>query len=423
MKNLIIIAVLISNIPVLTSAQNTITIDSCIEWAYINFEYERQADAYRESAALADKNVVKNWYPKFLLDANATYQNENIELALPENIPGFTSPVVPLNFNRVLINFNQAIYDGSVTAHQRKLEQSKYSILEQKTETEKIKLKSKVIGIYMSILLTSDNIAILKSKKSVITERLKVLRSAMEFGTVTPVSIKSLEAETLKIEQQIIELNHTRKSLFLTLSELTGKEITESFELLIPSAKVNMNNNVESRPEIQLYNKQFENFEIQKKMIGTARNVQINAFGNIGAGYPGYNIFKDEISMMALVGLKLQWNIIDYEKVKNEKRILSLNQNITLSEQDRLRTQLVAELKTQQQEINKMQELLASDDQMVALRSEITKIKASELENGTITSTDYITELNLEEEAKLNQKIHQLKLILSKLNYLTIQGN
>jgi hypothetical protein len=102
---------------------------------------------------------------------------------------------------------------------------------------------------------------------------------------------------------------------------------------------------------------------------------------------------------------------------------LSLNQNITLSEQDRLRTQLVSELKTQQQEINKMQELLASDDQMVALRSEITKIKASELENGTITSTDYITELNLEEEAKLNQKIHQLKLILSKLNYLTIQGN
>ena len=407
--------------PLFGSSQTEVSLDSCISWAYDHFEYESQALAYRESAELADKNASKNWYPKFVLDANATYQNENIELALPP-IPGVVSPQVPLNFNRVLVNFNQAIYDGSMTANQKKLEQSKYSILEQKIETEKIKVKSKVTGNFMSILLTSDNIALLESKRKVVAERLKVIRAASEYGSVTPVSIKSLEAEILKIDQQIIEAVHTHKSLFLSLNEITGKEIQESAELIKPQPLISYDNNVENRPEIKLLNMQIENFELQKGMMQTSRNVRINAFGNIGGGYPGYNIFKDEVAPMALIGVKLQWNIVDYGKVKNEHQILSLNQNITLSEQNRARTQFVTELKTQQQEVKKMQDLLANDDQIITLRTEITKIKASELDNGTITSTDYITELNQEEEAKLNQKLHELKLILAELNYLTIQG-
>jgi outer membrane protein TolC len=209
----------------------------------------------------------------------------------------------------------------------------------------------------------------------------------------------------------------------LSLSEITGKEILASSELSKPVPIVNYNNDVENRPEIRLMNMQIENLELQKGMIGSSRNVRINAFGNVGGGYPGYNIFKDELAPMALIGIKLQWNILAYGTVKNEKQILSINQNITINEQNRARIQFVSELKTQQQEMLKMQDLLASDDQMITLRTEITKIKASELDNGTITSTDYITELNLEEEAKLNQKIHELKLILAKLNYLTIQGN
>ena len=157
-------------------------------------------------------------------------------------------------------------------------------------------------------------------------------------------------------------------------------------------------------------------------MLQTSRNVRINAFGNIGGGLPGYNIFSNGVAFMGLIGIKLQWNIVDYGKVKNDKQILFLNQNIALSEQNRARTQFITELKTQHQEVKKMQDLLANDNQIIALRIEITQIKASELDNGTITSTDYITELNHEEEARLNQKLHELKLILAELNYLTIQG-
>ncbi len=412
--------IILLQLPFYAWSQSNIPLDSCIDRAYRHFEYAQQTNAYKESAALADENVGKSWYPQLVLDGNATYQNEN--LSIPINIPGVEGPTVPLNFNRLLVNFNQTIYDGSVTASKRKLEKSKYSILEKKVESEKLVVKSKVIGIYMSILLTSDNIALLNSKRTVVAERLKVIQSAMEFGTVSLATNKSLQAEILYIDQQIIETQHTKKSLFASLSEITGTEISDETKLITPSPQITLDNNVDMRPEIQLLDMQIENFEFQKDMIGTSRNIRINAFGNVGGGYPGYDIFKDEVAFMAMIGVGLKWNIVDYGKAKNEKQILSLNQQIATKQQNRVRTQFITELKTLQQEIIKMGDLMAKDDEMIKLRTDISIIKASELENGAITSTDYITELNREEEAKLNQKIHELKLVLAKLNYTTIQG-
>ena len=85
-------------------------------------------------------------------------------------------------------------------------------------------------------------------------------------------------------------------------------------------------------------------------------------------------------------------------------------------------TQFISELRTQEIEIEKLTRLLAQDEDVIRIREEITLIKAVELENGTITSTEYLNELNKENEAKLNLELHQLKLVLAKLNYLIIQG-
>ena len=126
---------------------------------------------------------------------------------------------------------------------------------------------------------------------------------------------------------------------------------------------------------------------------------------------------------MALIGIALKWNIVDYGLVKNEKQILSLNQQISQMQQSRLRTQFISELKSAEMEMAKMNRLLRSDQEMIELRKEISQMRSVQLDEGVVTSTEYLSELNLEEEALLNYKIHELKLILSQLNYLTIQGN
>ena len=398
-----------------------LTLDSCINMAYDHFEYELQAEAYRSAADLAEKKTNTNWYPKLVLDGNATYQNENINI--PVAAPGVESPNVPLNFNRLLLNFNQSIYDGSVTANKKKLEASKYSLLESQIETDKIRLKSKVISLYMSILLTKDQMEIIISKRSVVVDKLESLKGAEEYGATPMITIRSLQAELLSIDQQIIEIESSLSTLHSSLSEACGTEIVPSTAIERPQPIISLDNNVENRPEIQLLSLQIENYELQKGMVGTSRLPTLNAFGSFGGGLPGYNIFNNEVAFMGLVGLQLKWNIVDYGLAKNEKQILSLNQQISQMQQSRLRTQFISELKAAELEMAKMNRLLESDEEMIALRKEISQMKSAQLDEGVVTASEYLSELNMEEEALLNYKIHELKLILSQLNYLTIQGN
>ena len=63
------------------------------------------------------------------------------------------------------------------------------------------------------------------------------------------------------------------------------------------------------------------------------------------------------------------------------------------------------------------------DQQVLDLQKLISEQAAVQLDNGTMTATDYVTELNKESLARITLASHQLMLMQSMANYLTIQGN
>jgi len=56
------------------------------------------------------------------------------------------------------------------------------------------------------------------------------------------------------------------------------------------------------------------------------------------------------------------------------------------------------------------------------LRKKIKKNASFKLENGIITSTDYIIELNAENQSMLNQKLHEIQWLQAQYNYQLILG-
>lgn len=403
-------------------AQTILTLDSCIALAFEQFQYNQQKLIYGESRDLAEKNAMKTWFPKMILDGNFSYQNEQISIPISAPIPGFDVPQAPLYSNKLLVNFSQNIYDGSYAASKKKLEQSKYGLLEKDIEIQQLKLKSQVISLFMGIKLSEENLKILELKKKTVEDNFNALNEAAKYGAVTKINLKVLEAELLQIDQIIAEAEFSRNALLTSLSELTGTSLESEIKLQMPEPKLEYSYDLEQRPELQLLHLRSENLELQKNMLKSTRNPKLGMFGSVGAGYPGFNVFLKEIRPMALVGMKLNWEIWDWNLVRNEKKIITLNQQIISSEQERANIQFRVELKQQHSEILKMNKLLENDAEMIALRSDISKMKATQLKNGATTSTEYITELNREEEARLNQKVHELKMILAKLNYITIQG-
>jgi hypothetical protein len=76
----------------------------------------------------------------------------------------------------------------------------------------------------------------------------------------------------------------------------------------------------------------------------------------------------------------------------------------------------------QKNEVDKYKQLVATDADIVALRTRIKENASFRLTNGIITSSDYITELNAENQAMLTQKLHEVQWLQSQYNYKLILG-
>ena len=74
-------------------------------------------------------------------------------------------------------------------------------------------------------------------------------------------------------------------------------------------------------------------------------------------------------------------------------------------------------------EIRKINDMISRDNQLIELREKITKSSSSQLDNGIITSTEYLTELNAESKAKLDLQSHKIQLIKARLDYKATLGN
>jgi outer membrane protein TolC len=79
-------------------------------------------------------------------------------------------------------------------------------------------------------------------------------------------------------------------------------------------------------------------------------------------------------------------------------------------------------LEAKDAEIQSLNKLIETDNELIILRKRITAASISQYENGTITATEFLNELNSERQALVNSEIHKINLALAKVEYLNISG-
>jgi outer membrane protein TolC len=177
-----------------------------------------------------------------------------------------------------------------------------------------------------------------------------------------------------------------------------------------------------NRPEIVLFNYQKEKLDATSKIISKQNKPTAFAFTQLGYGKPGLNMTSDQFDSFYYIGVGLKWKFWDWSKTKNEKQILSLNKDLISTQERSFTIQMNLALKNERANIKTYEDAIESDIEIIKLREEISESARSKLDNGIITSTDYITELSKETSAKINFETHKIKLIQSKINYLYIKG-
>ena len=238
---------------------------------------------------------------------------------------------------------------------------------------------------------------------------------------MVPSDLNVLKAEKLKLQQNINEIKHQRIAALNILSEITGMMIDENSILKLPEYGLNEKNDW-NRPEHQLFDLQKEKIDFSIKAYSKQNKPLIYAFSQLGYGKPGLNMLNNEFDTYYYLGLAVRWEIWDWNRNQRQREIFALNKDILQAKEESFNKQLEVALNNEKSNIRNYRDAVKSDQAIIALREEITRSARSKLDHGVITSTEFITELNAETQAKIEYETHKIKLAQSIVNYLHIKG-
>ncbi|MEM8909991.1 MAG: hypothetical protein AAGD05_19230, partial [Bacteroidota bacterium] len=114
--------------------------------------------------------------------------------------------------------------------------------------------------------------------------------------------------------------------------------------------------------------------------------------------------------------------IADWKKSSLEKEILSLQAQQLQHTEATFDFNMDAQVANYQAEIQRLQAQLVHDQKIVQLQADLLEQLAAQLDEGVITSVDYLSQVNAELTARQNLLIHQTQLHQTQLEFWNERG-
>lgn len=415
MKHVIVIFVILTAFS--SVAQQSITLDECYNLVAKNYPLAKQISLFETQNKLDAAVISTSKLPQINLDAQVTYQSDVIEVPIPN------SNITPLNNDqyRATLTVNQLIYNGGLVEASLKLKSTQLKTKQKQVEVNLHQLKQQINQLYFSILLAQESKLLLNAKRTQLKAKLSEVKSGIKYGVVLPASDKVLEAELLKISQQTQELQSNKTVLITTLSSFINRPLNSTTQFKSPLVETKFKTDL-ARPELDLFQFKKEEIENNEALIAKQNVPKLLAFATGGYGNPGLNMLDNSFQTFYIVGVKLNWNVFDWNANKKQRQSLAITKNIVDTETETFKLNTNIELHQQQKNIAKIEGFITSDLDIINLRKAVLKSADSQLKNGVITASAYITELtNLYEDENTLVK-HKIELQLAKANYNVIKG-
>ncbi len=406
-------------LPMTFMAQQSITLDECFDLVSKNFPLARQSDLLENQLQFDMEALEKGKLPQLDVNAQASYQSD--VTSLPIQLPNATIDPPNKDQYRVTLDVNQLIYNGGQINALAKVTEAKGKVGQQEVAVNLYQLKNQVNQLYLSVLLLQENRTLLNAKEKQLMTRLNEVNSGVKFGMLLPSSADALEVELLKIKQNYAELDHSKAGLLDRLSLLIGKELNNNVALQRPEVVMDFDTD-SNRPELALFELQKEQVQFSTELLSKSKLPKLSAFAQGGYGNPGLNMLDNSFNTFYMTGLRLNWNVFDWNKNKTEKQSLQINKEIINTQKETFELNNYVELTALLSEINKINELISYDEAIIPLREKMVKTAESQLKNGVITSSAYITEFTNLYEAKNNLALHKTQMLLTQIQYQISKG-
>jgi outer membrane protein TolC len=398
-------------------AQQSLTLEECYTQARENYPLVKQRDLIAKSNSYSVANASKGYLPQLSVFGQASYQSDVTQV--PISAPGVV--VLDKDQYKFYGEINQTLYDGGVISKQKKSIEANTAVEEQKLEVELYKIKDRVNQLFFGILMVNEQVAQTEILKKDIQSGLAKTNAAIANGTALKSSGDALQAELLKADQRAVELKALRSAYRDMLGLFINKSLDDNTTLVKP--ELGTFAETINRPELKLYDYQRKSLDVQNEIV-TAKNLpKFGLFFQGGYGRPALNMLNNDFDTYYIGGLRMTWSLGGLYTNKNERAIIDLNRNSLDLQRETFLFNTNLSLKLQNTEAAKLQELIRTDDEIIALRTRIKTTALAQVENGVITSNDYLREVNAEDQARQSQALHQIQLLMTYYNQQTTSGN
>lgn len=400
------------------SAQQ-IELEYCLDRVAVHYPLFKQKDIEKELNGISRKINQAAWLPQVAVNGQATYQSDVTSV----NLPG--SLIDPLSKDQYKIYFDisQNIYDGGLTKIKNDLQNIASQINNSQVEIEIHTIKQQTQKYFFNALLAQENLLIYKLSQNEIRERIKVLEAGVKYGTVKQSQVDILKVELIKIDQKIIQTEFNKKIATEVINLFTGLSVQPEDELATPSEITILEDHFTNRPEYKKFDFQKESLEKNYDLTKSGLLPKVNLFGQGGYGRPGLNQLRNEFDTYYLIGARLNWDISGFYNKKNNRKITDLQKNSIDVQKEAFEYNLKSQKINLEENTNQLNELIEKDKRIVDLRKNISKVSASELDNGIITATGFLIEKNAEIQAKQSLKIHEIQKIETQHDIKLLTGN
>lgn len=396
----------------------SLSIQQCYQLAREHFPVIKKRDLLAQTAGYTVSNAGKAWLPQVALSGQATYQSEVIGFTdvlggiLP---PGVQVPSLSKDQYKIQADINQSIYDGGVTRSQKKMAQATEALQQQQLEVQLYTVNDRINQVYFAILLLQEQYEQNNIRKSDIENGKERVTAALQNGVAYRSNLDELKAELVNADLTGIELKANQDAYLKVLGLLIGKDLDSTTQLELPLAQSGLPT-INNRPELRMYALQQALSVTENRKLQAGYMPKFSLFFQGGYGRPTLNMIENKFGAWYITGARLNWNFGSLYSLKNDQKIIQLNQQATDADQETFLYNTAITTVQQNAAIVKFRKLISEDEKLITLRAAVKQAAHAQLENGVITTRDFIAQVNAENLARQTLLLHSIQLLQTQFN-------
>lgn len=440
---------------------DTLRLETLHETAWRLDPRARQIDLHGRAARARLQRIGSRRLPQLELQGRATYQTQVPTAPSTEAVGGLptdvATPEPPRDRYDLALELEQLLYDGGGVSGRESVERARLAERRSETRSSLYGLREELDRAYFTALLQQERAEQLRLLREDLDARRRLVAARVREGSLVPAQLAAVDAERVRVEQDLDEAETGRRAALGRLSRLLDRRIGTGDVLSLPdlsaatdavlkrldahaagpsgAERARPTGRAEDppeggaatapwsgRPEWTHFERVGERLAAEAALARAENRPRVSAFARGAVGRPGLDFLDDAFGPYASVGVRMRWSFFDGGGSDAADRALRFESRIVEAEQAALGEALRRRADAVVSEIDRIRRALASDDRLVELREQQLRTAERRLEEGVTLPDAFVERRTDAFEARVRRRAHRVQLAEARARLLRTLG-